>query len=160
MQATGFSGLSRCSMRPDWDEYFMDLACLIRERSTCLRRKVGAVIVKDNRILTTGYNGVPPKMRHCEEVGCLREKLNIPSGTRHELCRALHAEQNAVIQAAKYGISIEGSTIYITDQPCVICAKILIASGIKRIVFKGDYPDELSSEMLKESEIVVEKWVK
>lgn len=160
MQATGFLGLNRCSMRPDWDEYFMDLACLIRERSTCLRRKVGAVIVKDNRILTTGYNGVPPKMRHCEEVGCLREKLNIPSGTRHELCRALHAEQNAVIQAAKYGISIDGSTIYITDQPCVICAKILIASGIKRIVFKGDYPDELSSEMLKESEIVVEKWVK
>ncbi|EYE89821.1 cytidine deaminase [Fervidicella metallireducens AeB] len=142
-------------MRPTWDEYFMDIAELVKERSTCLRRKVGAVIVKDNRILTTGYNGVPPKMRHCEESGCLRTELNIPSGQRHELCRALHAEQNAVIQAAKNGIEIDGSTIYVTAQPCIICAKILIASGIKRIVFKGDYPDNLSLEMLKESKIEV-----
>lgn len=142
-------------MRPNWDEYFMEIAELVKTRSTCLRRQVGAVIVKENRILTTGYNGVPPKVEHCEKVGCLREKLNVPSGQRHELCRALHAEQNAVIQAAKNGIPIDGSTIYITAQPCIICAKILIASGIQRIVFKGDYPDELSFEMLKESEIEV-----
>ncbi|QCX33381.1 cytidine deaminase [Caloramator sp. E03] len=144
-------------MRPSWDEYFMEIAELVKKRSTCLRRQVGAVIVKDNRILTTGYNGVPPKMKHCEEIGCLRQKLNVPSGERHELCRALHAEQNAIIQAAKYGISVEDSTIYVTAQPCVICAKILIASGIKRIVFKGDYPDELSQSMLNESGIKIEK---
>ncbi|MCX7883522.1 MAG: dCMP deaminase family protein [Caloramator sp.] len=144
-------------MRPSWDEYFMDIAELVKKRSTCLRRQVGAVIVKDNRILTTGYNGVPPKMRHCEEIGCLRKKLNVPSGERHELCRALHAEQNAVIQAAKHGISVEDSTIYVTAQPCVICAKILIASGIKRIVFKGDYPDELSISMIEESGIEIKK---
>lgn len=142
-------------MRPNWDEYFMEIAELVKTRSTCLRRQVGAVIVKDNRILTTGYNGVPPKVEHCENAGCLREKLGVPSGQRHELCRALHAEQNAVIQAAKNGIPIDGSTIYITAQPCIICAKILIASGIQRIIFKGDYPDELSLEMLKESNIEV-----
>lgn len=143
-------------MRPTWDEYFMNIAELIKERSTCLRRCVGAVIVKENRILTTGYNGVPPGMSHCEEIGCLREKLNVPSGQRHELCRALHAEQNAVIQAAKNGIPIDGSTIYVTAQPCIICAKILMASGIRRIVFKGEYPDSLSREMLEESGIIVE----
>ncbi|CCC58012.1 MULTISPECIES: deoxycytidylate deaminase [Caloramator] len=142
-------------MRPSWDEYFMEIAETIKKRSTCLRRQVGAVIVKDNRILTTGYNGVPPKMRHCDEVGCLRRELNIPSGQRHELCRALHAEQNAIVQAAKYGISIEGSTIYITNQPCIICAKLIIASGIKRIVYSGDYPDELSLSMLKESGVEI-----
>lgn len=142
-------------MRPSWDEYFMEIAETIKKRSTCLRRQVGAVIVKDNRILTTGYNGVPPKMRHCDEVGCLRKELNIPSGQRHELCRALHAEQNAIVQAAKYGISIEGSTIYITNQPCIICAKLIIASGIKRIVYSGDYPDELSLSMLKESGVEI-----
>lgn len=142
-------------MRPNWDEYFMEIAELVKTRSTCLRRQVGAVIVKDNRILTTGYNGVPPKVEHCENAGCLREKLGVPSGQRHELCRALHAEQNAVIQAAKNGIPIDGSAIYITAQPCIICAKILIASGIQRIIFKGDYPDELSLEMLKESNIEV-----
>lgn len=144
-------------MRPSWDEYFMEIAELVKKRSTCLRRQVGAVIVKDNRILTTGYNGVPPKMKHCEEIGCLRQELNVPSGERHELCRALHAEQNAIIQAAKHGISVEDSTIYVTAQPCVICAKILIASGIKRIVFKGDYPDKLSQSMLNESGIKIEK---
>jgi len=142
-------------MRPSWDEYFMEIAETVKKRSTCLRRQVGAIIVKDNRILTTGYNGVPPKMKHCDEVGCLRQKLNIPSGQRHELCRALHAEQNAIVQAAKYGISIEGATIYITHQPCIICAKLIIASGIKRIVYKGEYPDEFSLDMLKESGIEI-----
>jgi len=144
-------------MRPSWDEYFMKIAELVKERSTCLRRQVGALLVKDNRILTTGYNGAPPGAKHCEEIGCLRETLGIPSGERHELCRALHAEQNAVIQAAKYGISIEGSTIYTTTYPCVICAKIIIASGIKRIVYKGGYPDELSKAFLEQSGIDVEE---
>ncbi|SEF38974.1 dCMP deaminase [Caloramator fervidus] len=142
-------------MRPSWDEYFMEIAETVKKRSTCLRRQVGAIIVKDNRILTTGYNGVPPKMKHCDEVGCLRQKLNIPSGQRHELCRALHAEQNAIVQVAKYGISIEGATIYITHQPCIICAKLIIASGIKRIVYKGEYPDEFSLDMIKESGIEI-----
>lgn len=145
-------------MRPNWDDYFMEIAEVIKKRSTCIRRQVGAVIVKDNRILTTGYNGVPPKMQHCTEAGCLREKLKVPSGQRHELCRALHAEQNAVIQAAKNGIAIDGSTIYITAQPCIICAKILIASGIKRIVYNGEYPDELSMEMIRESKIECVKY--
>lgn len=135
----------------------MEIAELVKTRSTCMRRKVGAVIVKDNRILTTGYNGAPPGAKHCEEIGCLREIMNIPSGERHELCRALHAEQNAVIQAAKNGIPIDGSTVYTTTYPCVICAKILIASGIKRIVYRGGYPDELSKKFLSQSSIVIDE---
>lgn len=133
----------------------MDIAELVRTRSTCLRRQVGAVIVKDNRILTTGYNGAPPGAKHCEEVGCLRQKMGVPSGERQELCRALHGEQNAVIQAAKYGIPIDGATIYTTTYPCVICAKILIGAGIKRIVYSEGYPDELSVKFLNESGIEV-----
>ena len=139
--------------RPSWDEYFMQVVHLVKTRSTCLRRKVGAVIVKDKRILATGYNGAPVGCRHCEDTGCLRQKLNVPSGERHELCRAIHAEQNAIVQAAKAGTSIDGSTIYVSAQPCVICAKLLINSGIIRIVFEGDYPDELSKELLDESGI-------
>ncbi|MDI6617590.1 MAG: cytidine/deoxycytidylate deaminase family protein [Clostridiales bacterium] len=145
--------------RPAWDEYFMNIAELVKTRSTCLRRQVGAVIVKDNRILTTGYNGAPPGARHCAEVGCLRELMGVPSGERHELCRALHAEQNAVIQAAKYGIQIDGGTIYTTTYPCVICAKILIASNIKRIVYRGGYPDDLSKKFLSESGIKIDKFL-
>lgn len=147
-------------MRPSWDEYFMGIAELVRTRSTCLRRKVGAVIVRDNRILTTGYNGAPPGVKHCEEVGCLREQMGVPSGERHELCRALHGEQNAVIQAAKYGISIQGATIYTTTYPCVICTKILISSGIRKIVFSEGYPDELSAKFLSESGIEVYQYCK
>ncbi|MFA5341605.1 MAG: cytidine/deoxycytidylate deaminase family protein [Clostridia bacterium] len=139
--------------RPSWDEYFMQVVHLVKTRSTCLRRKVGAVIVKDKRILATGYNGAPVGCRHCEETGCLRQKLNVPSGERHELCRAIHAEQNAIVQAAKAGISIDNATIYVSAQPCVICAKLIINSGIKKIVFEGDYPDELSKELLDESGI-------
>lgn len=145
-------------MRPSWDEYFMDIVDIIKGRSTCLRRKVGAVIVKDRRILTSGYNGAPSGCKHCGDIGCLREKLNIPSGQRHELCRASHAEQNAIVQAAMHGISIEGGTIYVTDQPCVICSKLIINAGLKRVVFRGDYPDELSMELLKEANISVEKF--
>lgn len=145
-------------MRPSWDEYFMDIVEIIKGRSTCLRRKVGAVIVKDRRILTTGYNGAPSGCKHCEEVGCLREQLGIPSGQRHELCRASHAEQNAIVQAAMHGVSIDGGTIYVTDQPCVICSKLIINAGLKRVVFKGSYPDELSTELLKEAGIIVDKY--
>ncbi|GMQ57682.1 cytidine/deoxycytidylate deaminase family protein [Vallitalea sediminicola] len=145
-------------MRPSWDEYFMDIVEIIKGRSTCLRRKVGAVIVKDRRILTTGYNGAPSGCKHCAEVGCLRQQMNIPSGQRHELCRASHAEQNAIVQAAMHGVSIDGGTIYVTDQPCVICSKLIINAGLKRVVFKGSYPDELSMELLKEASIIVDKY--
>ncbi|NLK21828.1 MAG: cytidine deaminase [Epulopiscium sp.] len=140
-------------MRPGWDEYFMEIVDLVKKRSTCLRRQVGALIVKERRILSTGYNGAPTGCSHCEEIGCLREKLNIPSGQRHELCRALHAEQNAIVQAAMHGVSVLGGTLYVTHQPCVMCAKMAINAGIKRIVFRGDYPDELSMELLKEAGI-------
>ncbi|OQY25257.1 MAG: cytidine deaminase [Desulfobacteraceae bacterium 4572_35.2] len=131
--------------RPSWEKYFMDIACLVASRSTCLRRQVGAVIVKDKNVLTTGYNGTPSGIRHCSETGCLREQLNIPSGERHELCRGLHAEQNAIIQAAKHGVNIADSTLYCTNAPCVICAKMLINAGIKKIVYMDGYPDELAA---------------
>lgn len=145
-------------MRPSWDEYYMSMVELVKERSTCLRRKVGAVIVKDQRILTSGYNGAPSGCDHCEDVGCLRQKLNVPSGERHELCRALHAEQNAIVQAAFHGISIEGSTIYVSTQPCVICSKLIINAGIVRVIYNGDYPDALSMQLLEEAGIQVERY--
>ena len=144
------------SNRPTWDEYFMEMAELARQRSTCLRRGVGAVIVKDNRVIATGYNGVPKGIRHCEETGCLRQQLNVPSGKMHELCRGLHAEQNAIIQAACMGSSIEGGTLYCTTQPCVICTKMIITAGIKRVVIKESYPDELAQEMAKEAGLVID----
>ena len=138
--------------RPDWDEYFMDFAVLTARRSTCLRRQVGAVLVQDKHVLATGYNGAPKGLEHCaERGGCLREELGVKSGERHELCRALHAEQNAIIQAATLGHSIEGASIYITHQPCVICAKMIINAGIERIVVREGYPDELSVQILKEA---------
>ncbi|MEA1939841.1 MAG: cytidine/deoxycytidylate deaminase family protein [Candidatus Caldatribacteriota bacterium] len=137
--------------RPSWDEYFMEITELVSKRSTCLRRKVGAVIVKDKRILTTGYNGAPRGLSHCLEIGCLREKRNIKSGERQELCRGLHAEQNAIVQAALCGVSIAGSTLYCTNQPCITCAKMIINSDIKKIIYKEKYPDRLAREMLKEA---------
>jgi len=145
-------------MRPSWDSYFMEIAEVVSKRSTCLRRQVGAVIVKDKHIVATGYNGAPSGLLHCEEVGCLREKLGVPSGERHELCRGLHAEQNAIIQAAALGSSIKDSTIYVTTQPCALCAKMIINAGIKRIVFKGEYPDEFAVNLLKEAKITLEKY--
>ena len=144
------------SNRPTWDEYFMEMAELARQRSTCLRRRVGAVIVKDNRVIATGYNGVPKGIRHCEETGCLRQQLNVPSGKMHELCRGLHAEQNAIIQAACMGSSIEGGTLYCTTQPCVICTKMIINADIKRVVIKESYPDELAQQMAKEAGLVID----
>ena len=144
------------SQRPSWDEYFMEMAELARKRSTCLRRHVGAVIVKDNRVIATGYNGVPKGIRHCEETGCLRQQLNVPSGKMHELCRGLHAEQNAIIQAACMGSSIAGGTLYCTTQPCVICTKMIINAGIKRVVIKESYPDALAQEMAVEAGLVID----
>ncbi|MDA8234934.1 MAG: cytidine/deoxycytidylate deaminase family protein [Clostridia bacterium] len=141
--------------RPDWDQYFMEIARVIAQRSTCLRRQVGAVIIRDNRILTTGYNGAPAKLKHCLEIGCIREKMQVPSGERHELCRAIHAEQNALIQAAVHGVSIDNSTIYITAQPCVLCAKMIVNAGIKKVVFAGDYPDQLARDILAEAGVEV-----
>ncbi len=144
-------------MRPSWDDYFMEIAEVVKSRSTCLRRKVGAVIIKDNRILSTGYNGAPKGIQHCGAAGCLRERLNVPSGQRHELCRGLHAEQNAVIQAAVFGVAVEGGTLYTTLSPCILCTKMIINAGIRRIVLREDYNDALSLEMLAESGIEVEK---
>ena len=139
--------------RPNWDEYFLSIAKLVSKRSTCLRRKVGALLVKDKRILATGYNGAPSGIKHCEITGCLREKLKIPSGQRQELCRGLHAEQNAFLQAALHGVSVEGAKIYATTQPCIICAKMLINAGIKEIVIAGHYPDKMARDFLKEAKI-------
>jgi dCMP deaminase len=137
--------------RPSWDEYFMTIAGQVSQRSTCLRRHCGAVIVKDRRMLATGYNGTPRGLRHCAEVGCLREQRGIASGSNHELCRGIHAEQNAIIQAALHGVAIEGATIYTTHEPCVQCAKMLINAGVSEIVFRESYPDPLSEEMLTEA---------
>ncbi len=139
--------------RPDWDEYFMEIAHVVRKRSTCLRRSVGAIIVKDHRILATGYNGAPSGIAHCLETGCLRDQLHVPSGERHELCRGIHAEQNAIVQAAYLGVSISESTLYCTNQPCILCAKMLINAGVQRIVISDGYPDPAAEAMLKEAGI-------
>ncbi|MFZ1984544.1 MAG: cytidine/deoxycytidylate deaminase family protein [Desulfatitalea sp.] len=141
--------------RPSWDEYFMDITCLVAKRATCLRRAVGAVVVRDRRLLSTGYNGAPSNVRHCAEVGCLRQQLNVPSGERHELCRGIHAEQNAIIQAAYHGVSIKGATLFCTNLPCSICAKMIINAGIVRIVYQSGYADLISSEMLAEAGVEV-----
>ncbi len=144
--------------RPSNDEYFMNMAKLVATRSTCIRRQVGAVIVKDKRVLSTGYNGAPKGSRHCDELGCIREILDVPSGTRHELCRGVHAEQNAVVQAAYFGVSVKDASIYTTTYPCSMCAKIIINAGITEIVFGEGYPDDLSKELLEESGIIVRKY--
>lgn len=141
--------------RPSWSEYFMTITRMVAKRSTCLRRHVGAVLVKEKRILATGYNGAPAGLRHCEEVGCLRQDASIPSGERHELCRGLHAEQNAIIQAAYHGISIAGSTLYCTNKPCVICSKMLINAGIKKVIYEEGYDDPLADQMLAEADIEI-----
>ena len=145
-------------MRPSWDEYYMEVAETIKKRSTCLRRQVGAILVMNNRILTTGYNGSPAGLRHCDEMGCMRNDLDVPSGERHELCRGLHAEQNAIIQGAVHGVKIEGSYLYVTHKPCVVCAKMIVNAGIKKIIFRGDYPDSLSENILKEGQINLTKF--
>ena len=147
--------MSEINERPSWEKYFMDIAFLVAKRSTCLRRSVGAVLVKNKRILATGYNGAPSGIRHCSETGCLRERLNVPSGEKHELCRGIHAEQNSIIQAAFHGVSIKGATLFCTNLPCSICAKMIINAGITRIYFHDGYADAMSEEMLKEAGVEV-----
>jgi dCMP deaminase len=142
--------------RPTWDHYFMAIAELAATRSTCLRRQVGAVIVRDRRILATGYNGAPAGLPHCSEVGCLREKLGVPSGERHELCRGIHAEQNALLQSCKTGTVVAGGTIYVTATPCILCAKMLINAGIVRVVSRVAYPDDLAREFLADADVSLE----
>ncbi len=144
--------------RPSYDEYFMKMAHVVSKRSTCLRRKVGAILVKDKHILSTGYNGAPKGFKHCSEVGCIREKKDIPPGERHELCRGLHAEQNAIIQSAVFGVSITDSTLYCTSTPCVVCVKMLINAGVKEIIYSGEYPDDLAKKMLRESNLKIKRF--
>jgi dCMP deaminase len=143
--------------RPEWDKYFMDIAFLVSQRSTCLRRKVGAVLVKEKRILSTGYNGAPAKITHCQVAGCLRSRLKVPSGQRHELCRGLHAEQNVLLQAALHGVSVKDSSLYVTVTPCIICAKMIINAGVKQIVIQDHYPDNMAEEFLKQAKIKIKR---
>jgi dCMP deaminase len=147
----------KINKRPEWDTYFLEIVELVSKRSTCCRRAVGSGLVRDHRILATGYNGAPSKLKHCLDIGCLREQLKIPSGERHELCRGLHAEQNAVIQAALHGVNTKGSTLYCTNHPCVICAKMIINAGVVRIVIRDGYHDKLAAQMLKEAGITVKQ---
>ena len=141
--------------RPSWETYFMDIVSLVSKRSTCLRRSVGSAIIKDKRVLSTGYNGAPTGIRHCRETGCIREEMNLPSGERHELCRGIHAEQNAIIQAALHGVSIKGATLFCTNLPCAICAKMIINAGIEKIIHQDGYADHMSTEMFEEAGIHV-----
>ncbi|MDR0827230.1 MAG: cytidine/deoxycytidylate deaminase family protein [Desulfovibrio sp.] len=141
--------------RLPWPLYFMNITRLVAERSTCLRRKVGAIAVKDKRILATGYNGAPRNMRDCLEIGCLRIQARVPSGERHELCRGIHAEQNVIIQAAVHGVSLERAVIYCTHQPCVICAKMLINCGVEAVYFENAYPDPMPLELFAEAGITL-----
>ena len=143
--------------RLSWDDYFMEITDLVSRRSTCLRRKVGALLVRDRQILASGYNGAPSGLVHCEENGCLRDTKGIPSGERHELCRGLHAEQNAIIQAANHGVSINGATLYTTTHPCIICTKMIINAAIRRVVYRDGYADELSSTMLEQAGVVMDR---
>jgi dCMP deaminase len=143
----------RESVRPEFDTYCLKIASVVAERSTCRRHHVGAVAVKDKHILTTGYNGAPAGLPDCLELGCLRDELGIPSGQRHEICRAIHAEQNVIIQAALHGVSLEGSTIYCTHTPCVLCAKMLVNARIKRFVSFGRYADDSFVSLFKEAGI-------
>jgi len=139
--------------RPSWDEYFLKIAHLVAERSTCVRHHVGAIIVRDKRILTTGYNGAPAGTTDCLEAGCLRNERAIPSGERHEICRAIHAEQNAIIQAGLHGVSVAGSDIYCTHSPCILCAKMLVNAKITRFVTSGEYPDKTFLSLFDEAGI-------
>ena len=141
--------------RPSWDAYFMSFAKLSRTRASCIRRQVGAVIVKNNMVLTTGYNGAPRGLPHAAEVGCLRDRLGVPSGQRHELCRGLHAEQNAIIQAARHGICIEGAAMYCTTHPCVICIKMIINAGLIRVTYLEGYADDIARQIIQEADFPV-----
>ncbi|MCS3923774.1 deoxycytidylate deaminase [Methanosalsum natronophilum] len=141
--------------RPLIDEYFLEIASVVAKRSTCLRNKVGSVIARDKRILSTGYNGAPSNMEHCFDIGCIRELQNIESGTRHEKCRAVHAEQNAIIQAAIHGVSTAGATIYCTHQPCILCTKMIINANIKKVVYLAEYPDNDSLQFFSDADVEI-----
>jgi dCMP deaminase len=151
----GLKSMAEAADRPPWDDYFMEIARLVARRSTCTRRRVGAVVVKDRHILSTGYNGAPSGVRHCIEVGCLRARLQVASGERHELCRGIHAEQNAIIQAARHGVSIRQGSLYCTNLPCSICAKMIINAGIVQIFYLNGYADPMSEQMLAEAGVRV-----
>lgn len=144
-------------MRPDLDTYFMNMAKVASTMTTCTRRQVGAIIVKDKQVISTGYNGAPKNTKHCLDIGCLRDELKIPSGKSPELCRAVHSEQNAIIQAALNGRNTNGATIYCTHQPCCICAKMIINAGITRVVYEHSYPDDLSIQLMTEAGIEIVK---
>ena len=146
--------------RPDSDEYFLKIASVVAERATCRRHHVGAVAVRGKHILATGYNGAASGLKDCLELGCLRDEMNIPSGTRHEVCRGIHAEQNVIIQAALHGVSFEGATIYVTHTPCVLCAKMLVNAKIKRFVTFGKYADDSFRDLFKEANIEFESHMK
>ncbi len=141
------------SNRPSWHEYFMGITDLVASRATCVRRRVGAVLVKDKRILCSGYNGAPAGVSHCQDTGCLRAKLNVPSGEKHELCRGVHAEQNVIIQAAYYGIQVNEASLYCTTQPCSICAKMIINAGIKKVYYKDGYDDSMTMDMFDQANV-------
>ncbi|MGV9103296.1 MAG: deoxycytidylate deaminase [Promethearchaeia archaeon] len=143
--------------RKSKDTYFCEIADLVSSRSTCLRNKVGAVLVKESQILSTGYNGAPKGLPHCKEVGCIRDELNVPPGERHELCRGLHAEQNAIIQAAYHGVSVKGAKLYVTTKPCSICTKMLINAGITEIIYIEPYEDELAAQLIEEANLKIRR---
>ncbi len=143
-------------MRPDWDTYFMTIALMAAMRSTCVRRQIGAVVVRDKQIISTGYNGSPTGTAHCLDIGCLRETLGIPSGERHEICRGSHAETNAIAQAARMGISTNGATVYSTHEPCSFCTKVVLNAGVARVVFLYSYPDKLAVELRQETNVPFE----
>ena len=141
--------------RPSWNDHWLGIAKVVAKRSTCLRRRFGAVVVKNNVLLASGYNGAPKGLKHCSEVDCQRDRMGIPSGKNQEMCRGLHAEMNALLQAAEYGIPISGAILYSTTHPCSLCAKMIINTGIKRVVISDDYPDSQSKNLLEEADIEI-----
>ena len=141
--------------RPSWERYFMSIASQVATRSTCLRRQVGCIIVLEKRIVSTGYNGAPSGLPHCEEVGCVRETRGVASGERHELCRGLHAEQNAIIQAAMHGTAVRGGSVFCTHKPCILCTKMLINAGVRRVYYEQGYEDEMADEMAREADLLL-----
>lgn len=144
--------------RPEWDVYFMSIAMMASMRSTCIRRHVGAVAVRDNQIVSTGYNGAPRGTAHCLSIGCLRESLGVPSGERHEICRGSHAEGNAIAQAARMGISTEGATLYCTDEPCSFCTKSILNAGFASVVYMRPYHDDLAAKLRDETGVIFERF--
>ena len=145
-------------MRQHWHDYFLDMAEQVSTRSTCLRRKVGCVLVRDKRVVATGYNGAPSGAPHCDATGCLRQQMGIPSGQRLDICRASHAEANAISQCARHGVSTDGATAYVTVTPCSACAKLLVQAGVKCVVYRGAYPDDASADVFAQSGVLIVEW--